>query len=271
MDGPRTATPLHVPRPGGPWHGMREDLARYGNAVAYTTWGEWLPGVLAHPGLHQVLGRDWARYRRTSDAVVRHRFAVSRLLIKHMAASALGTTSQSLDLAYGLGGRPYLRGLDQLGLSLSHSGDLVAVGLSRIGRIGVDVEHADRAIRLDLVRSQILTGDETAALDLLPEADRGAHALRLWTLKEAYVKALGQGRRLRFNEFGFGLGDGRLRTPDGRPASRGDWGFATSAVLGGRYLISVACQDEGLDPAGDIFVRTMLDQDFLSAMAQQTA
>ena len=29
--------------------------------------------------------------------------------------------------------------------------------------------------------------------------------VRLWTLKEAYSKALGQGLRFRFTEFGFGL------------------------------------------------------------------
>ena len=264
MDQVRCAVPLRVPRPAGPWHGVREDLARLGNAVVHTTWTEWLPSVLTNPKLRDLLGPDWDRYRRTPDAAVRYRFAAARLLIKYTAAAALGTEPEYLDLAYRLGGRPYLRGFDQIELSLSHTGDLMAVGLSRTGRIGVDVEPADRFVRLDLLERQILTPAEAEELAELPESERIAHTLRLWTLKEAYSKALGQGLRLGFKEFGFSRG-GRLRAPDGSAATRGEWGFATHPVMG-RYLLSVACQDAGLNTAGDTSVGTMLDRGFLSAM-----
>ena len=93
---------------------------------------------------------------------------------------------------------------------------------------------------------------------------RTAHILRLWTLTEAYSKALGQGLRLGFNEFGFSPG-GRLRAPDGSAASRGEWDFATHPVMD-RYLLSVACHDAGLNTADDTSVHTMLDRGFLSAM-----
>ncbi|MEK8141862.1 4'-phosphopantetheinyl transferase superfamily protein [Streptomyces sp. M10(2022)] len=123
---------------------------------------------------------------------MRYRFAASRLLIKYMAAAALGTMPEYLDLAYRLGGRPYLRGFDQLDLSLSHTGEMLAVGLNRTGRIGVDVELADRFVRLDLLEPRMLTPAEAQEIAELPESRRNAHALRLWTLKEAYSKALGQ-------------------------------------------------------------------------------
>ncbi|WP_449479623.1 hypothetical protein [Streptomyces rochei] len=63
------------------------------------------------------------------------------MLIKYTAAAAL-VPPEYLDLAYRPGGR-YPRGFDQIELSLSHTGDVMAVGLSRIGRIGVDVEPAE--------------------------------------------------------------------------------------------------------------------------------
>ncbi|MBT2402023.1 4'-phosphopantetheinyl transferase superfamily protein [Streptomyces sp. ISL-87] len=268
MDQVTCAVPLHVPRPTGPWQGVRENLSQLGNAVVYTTWGEWLPSVLTNPRLRELLGHDWDRYRRTPDAAVRYRFAAARLFIKYMAATALGTTPEYLDLAYRLGGRPYLRGFDQLELSLTHTGELMAVGLSRTGRIGVDVELADRHVPLELLETRILTPTEAQELAELPESERVAHALRLWTLKEAYSKALGQGLRLGFKEFGFSRG-GRLRAPDGSSATRGEWGFATHPVMG-RYLLSVACHDAGLNTAGDTSVETMLDRGFLSAMSRPT-
>jgi 4'-phosphopantetheinyl transferase len=264
MEQVRCARPVHVPRPDGPWHAVRGSLARLGNAVVCTTWTEWLPSMLTNPRLRQLLGTDWDRYRRTPDAAVRYRFAAARLLIKYTAAAALGTTPEHLDLAYRLGGRPYLRGLDQIELSLSHTGALVAVGLNRTGRIGVDVEPADRSVRLDLLEAQILTPAEARELAALPADRRTAHTLRLWTLKEAYSKALGQGLRLGFKEFGFSRG-GRLLAPDGSYATRGEWGFATHPVMD-RYLLSVACHDAGLNTAGDTSVQTMLDPGFLSAM-----
>ncbi|WP_412079699.1 4'-phosphopantetheinyl transferase family protein (plasmid) [Streptomyces xanthophaeus] len=266
MDEVRCAAPIHVPRPAGPWRGVRENLAELGNAVVYTTWSEWLPSVLTSPRLRELLGPDWDRYRRTPDATVRYRFAAARLLIKYTAAAALGTTPEDLDLAYRLGGRPYLRGFDQVDLSLSHTGDLMAVGLSRTGRIGVDVEPADRTVRLELLETQILTPAEAQEIAGLPEEERIGHALRLWTLKEAYSKALGQGLRLGFREFGFSKG-GRLLAPDGSAATRGEWGFATHSVMG-RYLLSVACHDAGLSSSGDTSAGTMLDRGFLSAMTR---
>ncbi|MFE3665678.1 4'-phosphopantetheinyl transferase family protein [Streptomyces sp. NPDC059164] len=258
------AVPVHVPRPDGPWDWVREDLAELGNAVAYTTWTAWLPNVLTTARLRELLGTDWDRYRGAHDPAARYRFAATRLLIKYTAGAALGIEPEHLDLSYRLGGRPYLRGFDQIELSLSHTGDLMAVGLSRTGRIGVDVEPSGRTVRLDLLREQILTATEAAEIAKLPEALRVPHAVRLWTLKEAYSKALGQGLRLGFKEFGFGR-DLELHAPDGSAATRGEWGFATHEVLG-RYLVSVACHDAGLCTADDTSAGTMLDQGFLSAM-----
>jgi len=107
---------------------VKENLTGLGNAVVHTTWSEWLPSVLTTPRLRELLGPDWDRYRRTPDATVRYRFAAARLPIKYTAAAALGIPPEYLDLAYRLGGRPYLRGFDQIELSLSHTGDLMAVG-----------------------------------------------------------------------------------------------------------------------------------------------
>ncbi|MFJ9121619.1 4'-phosphopantetheinyl transferase family protein [Streptomyces sp. NPDC102394] len=263
--GAAVAPPVHIPRPDSSWLTVRENLLDRGATMAYATWTEWLPAVLTTPRLRPLLGRDLSRYERTSDPAVRCRFAASRLLIKYTAAAALGIAAEDIDIAYRLGGRPYLRGLDQVEVGLTHTGELMAVGISRTGRMGLDAERADRRFDADLMRRQMCTPTEVAELDTLPVEQRTACLLRLWTLKEAYTKALGQGMRLPFTEFGFGLTPGGLRTPDGTAAQGEEWAFATYPVLG-RYLISAACHDAGLDPAGDTSVGTMLDRRLLTAM-----
>lgn len=263
--GRAVAPPVHIPRPDSSWLRIREALLDRGATVAYATWTEWFPAVLTTPRLKPLLGRDWNRYAGTSDPAVRCRFAASRLLIKYTAAAALGIGPEDIDIAYRLGGRPYLRGLDQVEVGLTHTGELMAVGISRTGRIGLDAECADRRFDLGLMRSRMCTPAEAAELEALSEDQQAACVLRLWTLKEAYTKALGQGMRLAFTEFGFDLALGGLRTPDGAAALGDEWAFATHPVLG-RYLISAACHDAGLDPAGDTSVGTMLDRRLLTAM-----
>ncbi|MFF3487426.1 4'-phosphopantetheinyl transferase family protein [Streptomyces sp. NPDC002701] len=262
----RISEPIHVGGPDGPWQAVREGMRLRGNAVVYTTWGEWLGTALTDPGLRPLLGRDWQRYRRTADPLIRFRFVTSRLVTKFTAAAALDAEPADLNLAYKIGGRPYLRGLDQVDISLTHTDDLIAVGVSRNGRIGVDAEAADRAMSFDLMHSHVCSPAERAELELLPEKRRTAALLRLWTLKEAYTKAIGQGLRLGFTEFGFGTDGAGLLNPEGQPASRGEWGFTTHQVLG-RYLLSVACHDAGLDTSRDTAARTMLDEGFMGAVA----
>ncbi|MFH9015570.1 4'-phosphopantetheinyl transferase family protein [Streptomyces sp. NPDC017943] len=264
-DADRISRPVHVSGPDGPWHQIGQDMHARGNAVVFATWGEWLGPALTDPALRPLLGRDWQRYRRTTDPLVRFRFVTSRLVTKYTAAAALGTQASALDLAYKIGGRPYLRGLDQVDISLTHTDDLIAVAVSRNGRIGVDAEPADRTMSFDLIHGHVCTPAERTELHPLPEPQRAAALLRLWTLKEAYTKAIGQGLRLGFTEFGFGTAGAGLLAPDGRPASRGEWAFATHRALG-RYLISVACHDTGLDTARDTAPHTMLDEGFMGAV-----
>ncbi|OIK04280.1 4'-phosphopantetheinyl transferase superfamily protein [Streptomyces monashensis] len=263
----RIGAPVHVSGPDAPWHRVRESMDRYGNAVVHTTWGEWLTTAVADPALRPLLGRDWQRYRRTGDPTLRYRFVASRLATKFTAAAALRVDPVEIDLAYKIGGRPYLRGLDQIDVSLTHTDDLIAVGISREGRIGVDAEPVDRRMSYDLLQSHVLTPAERIELEALGEAERPAEMLRLWTLKEAYTKALGQGLRLGFTEFGFGVGSGELLAPDGRPAAHGEWAFVTRRVLG-RYLLSVASHDAGLGSARDTAAATMLDEGFMGAVTE---
>jgi 4'-phosphopantetheinyl transferase len=78
--------------------------------------------------------------------------------------------------------------------NLSHTHGHVGVAiLPEPGRdVGFDIEPLDR--RIDLaVASRYFGPTETAWLSALPEPDRPLGFLRLWTLKEAFIKATGKG------------------------------------------------------------------------------
>jgi len=89
-------------------------------------------------------------------------------------------------------GRPVIEGGPHV--SVSHSGDRVAVALSPHGPLGVDVEAADRALGADIV-GHVLGPAEIEASAGGPRMGRD-ELLAYWTRKEAVLKATGDGLRV---------------------------------------------------------------------------
>ncbi|MFF7726126.1 4'-phosphopantetheinyl transferase family protein [Streptomyces sp. NPDC008001] len=236
--------PVRVTAPDGPWTAVDAALEERGFALVYglmTDWGD--HGLPGHE-LGRLLGQEAERHAGIRQETTRRRFAASRLLLKHAAGAVLDADPGELELARNPNGRPYLRGCGQLEVSLSHTGNILAVGLSHVGPIGVDVESSTRSVYGTGLAEESFTAYERAALGWLPEPDRNASMIRLWTLKEAYSKALGLGLRLPFTSFGFTIpaasgATARLLRSDGSPADDGDW-HLESHTLGAGYTVSAA-------------------------------
>lgn len=240
--------PLRHGGPADSWQPVRREMAERGTCVVYAAVDDWLPADLDSPALAADLGPDHRRMRQMTHAQNRSRFVASRLLLKSAASAVLGTKPSELELAYKIGGRPHLRGIDQLDISLSHTEGLLVVGLSRFGRIGVDTESEDRRMLGLGTERQVCTPYELEALEQVPEEQRNRELVRLWTLKEAYSKAIGQGLRFRFTEFGFGPRDQRVQMlrPDGTPGTGWEWSFHSWQTVES-YTVSAALYDPGFD------------------------
>ena len=77
--------------------------------------------------------------------------------------------------------------------SLSHTGDWIAIALVDRLQIGVDIEIV-QPIQVDMAMIRhAFDVFEAQTLALLPPEKRGVEFYRMWTLKEAYLKATGQG------------------------------------------------------------------------------
>jgi len=129
------------------------------------------------------------RYLREPD---RHRFTLGASITRIAAGAILGQDPAAVTIDRSCAdcgeqhGRPVIEGGPHV--SVSHSGDRVAVAVSSHGPLGVDVEAAGRAT-------------EGIAGHLLAPAERGGALtpdamLAYWTRKEALVKATGDGLRV---------------------------------------------------------------------------
>lgn len=161
------------------------------------------------PGLEALL--DDAERARAA----RYHFDRDRLV--YVAAHALGRALLS-DWAGGAPqnwrfqvvehGKPEVvvpEGAARLRLNLSHTRGLAAAALVEDHDIGIDVEWLDRkAPTMDLAR-RFFAPAECTQLEALPEAAFVDTFLAFWTLKEAYVKAIGKGLAQPLDSFAFTL------------------------------------------------------------------
>ncbi|MGW1809683.1 4'-phosphopantetheinyl transferase family protein [Streptomyces sp. NPDC002078] len=221
---------------GGGWgQELRESLETTGWAVVRAHLADWHPEPAAGPVPECLPGSGPTGHRGLSGRAARRSFA-ARTLLRRAVAVVTGTDEDVLEVARTPSGRPYLRGAERMSVSLSHTGDLLVVGISRVGPIGVDAELDSRTVHADALAREFCTAHERTALARLPDEERRTALIRLWTLKEAYSKAMGLGLRLPFGEFGFAPVAARdgvpptLRHADGTPAAAAGWWFGTHAL-----------------------------------------
>src|SRR5690606_22118977 len=107
-------------------------------------------------------------------------------------------------------GRPEVAAEHALAFNVSHTHGLIALGVSRQGVLGVDVESLLRPARPELAEN-LFAPAEHEDLQRLPPEQRGLRFYEYWTLKEAYIKARGMGLSLPLDKFAFGFpGAGRM-------------------------------------------------------------
>ncbi|MDZ5649644.1 4'-phosphopantetheinyl transferase family protein [Nitrospirillum sp. BR 11828] len=114
-------------------------------------------------------------------------------------------------------GKPGLvDGLPDLDFNLSHTDGLVACAVTRGPgcRVGADVEPGGRHIGAD-VATAMFAAEELAWLDARPAGRSGPDMVGVWTLKEAYIKALGMGLSLPTDSFAIQPDGPRLIRHDG--------------------------------------------------------
>ncbi len=142
---------------------------------------------------------------------LRHQFLVTRALQRRVLSMyAPEVAPREWSFATGERGKPALSSrFERLGLhfNLAHTKRLVACAVSRMPQIGIDVENVrTRKAPLHLA-PRYFTSHEAAGLAALPGPERPARFYALWTLKEAWLKATGEGIAAGLGNASFDLDD----------------------------------------------------------------
>jgi 4'-phosphopantetheinyl transferase len=130
----------------------------------------------------------------------RHRAVIARGVLREILATWMQCSPAHLTLTHDLHGKPHVesRGVDRVvpQFSVSHSGELVVIGVHRSYRLGVDVESLPAPAEWRSMMRLVCTPREQALLSRDTVRGDGARFLQLWTRKEAVLKAIGAGLQL---------------------------------------------------------------------------
>lgn len=132
--------------------------------------------------------------------------------MKVLLAAYLDVEPEALSLTDDAHGRPHLAGHDGLHFNWSHSGSHAMVAVAQaLPALGVDIEQRrERPRALELAR-RFFAEREHAALQQLPSTGRNDAFLRLWTAKEAVLKAHGRGLAYGLERVEFAVDDVAVR------------------------------------------------------------
>lgn len=192
-----------------------------------------------------------ARKARFLFAKDQRRYLVTRALVRTVLSRYAAVRPQDWAFRAGPHGRPAISApwpAPALEFNVSHSADLVILGITSGRALGIDAESTEaRAADIDGL-DRYFAPEESAALLSLPPHARRRRFFELWTLKESYIKARGMGLAIALDAFRFELtGERELMlhmTPglDDSPARWRLWQF----VLRPDYLVGVCaarCED----------------------------
>lgn len=149
------------------------------------------------------------RMERFRFPIDQQMYGVSHVLVRKVLSRYVNMPPESLRFSRGPHGKPALirlPGSASVEFNLTHTRGLAALAVTTKSAVGIDAERGDRSIGHELAE-RIFSDQERRDLTQLPDGARATAMLRLWTLKEAYVKALGVGLRLSVADLSFSLSE----------------------------------------------------------------
>ena len=140
----------------------------------------------------------------------RNRFSVRRGLLRVLLSHYTGIKPDDIQFSYGQNGKPAIPEMlnkNDIRFSLSYSKKFCLFAITRCREIGVDIEFNGGSFDYDQVINNFFTEKEISSVYCQNRKQRENAFLKLWTKKEALIKALGIGLSLPLSSFDVSLLD----------------------------------------------------------------
>lgn len=202
--------------------------------------------------------------QKIKSAEKRHESLVTKALARFVLSCCCRISPETVQFCVNHHGKPaLLPGISPLPVrfNLSHCKGLAGCAVTLDAEIGLDMEDQNRRVNLDLA-TRFFSHPENVQLEKTQDPGaRQALFLKLWTLKEAYVKAVGKGLSMGLDKFSFVFDQGRpeIRFVSGKTKISGIWHFFSFPLLD-RYTVAAGIRS-GHQKRPDIHVHACIPFD----------
>lgn len=168
----------------------------------------------------------------------RDRFIAARALLRRVLGSIIGLNPRDVLITTGRNGKPML-GRDgehsAIDFNVSHSETRVLLTVARGRSVGIDLEKINPSVECEQLAHDFFHIDERDELLRVPSHLRRDAFFAIWSCKEAYLKATGDGLGRPLQDFcisGVPAGTPRLKAVHWDAAECQRWTFRSIAIPG---------------------------------------
>ena len=137
---------------------------------------------------------------------------------------------QKINFVYNQYGKPSLaikhsNRLTPLHFNLSHANEIALYAVGLESNIGIDIEYIRKDIDVVAIARRFFSDHENQAMDALTSEEKIKAFFNIWTRKEAFIKALGEGLSFSLKNFDVSYhdSDAKLLSICGDEAAAKDW------------------------------------------------
>ncbi len=164
---------------------------------------EYIKPTLSNPCLIPSLNDEEAKrcqqFRFKKDRIS---FAISRYFTKHVLSDLTAIDASQIQFDYNAYGKPFfINNSTNIQFNISHSGDLILIGLGHNYELGVDVEKWHPNIEFDDIAQSVFSLEEQRYLRQASKQDKQKVFYHFWSLKESFIKEEGLGLQLPLDSF----------------------------------------------------------------------
>lgn len=158
---------------------------------------------------HQLLSpEEQQQQQRFHFSKDRHRYLITRALARTVLSRYIATPPHELTFHVNDYNKPFINHHQHVSFNISHSDNLIILGVTCDNALGIDTENRQREICTSLAEYSFAPAEVSDFL-AQPIEQRQQRFFEYWTLKESYIKARGMGLSIPLQEFCF-----HFPTPD---------------------------------------------------------
>lgn len=179
----------------------------------------------------------------------KRRYIAAKGNLRRLLARYLKIPAEQILFYFNAHGKPLLSPEEEhqsIHFNSSDSHELAIYAFTLSAPIGIDLEWMKKSIEAQSLAERFFSNTESQALALIEMENKEQAFYKLWTRKEAFIKAIGEGLSFPLKEFEVSLDDpATLLTIHGSSQLAADW-FLFGFQPEDEYMAAVACQQKGL-------------------------